>query len=93
MSQVIDISGELLDSNNLRAPVDSIHFADVFIFPGQTGRGYIPLEGGRARMAQETGRYTVRAIREGSYTYFVDRCSNILGAQVLTILYTDASGT
>ena len=27
--------------------------------------------------ATDTGRYTVRAIVEGSYTYFVNRCSNI----------------
>ena len=76
VSQVIDISGELLDSNNLRAPVDSIHFADVFIFQGRLDAGTYHLKV-TGKDGTETGRYTVRAIREGSYTYFVDRCSNI----------------
>ena len=76
VSQVIDISGELLDSNNLRAPVDSIHFADVFIFQARLDAGTYHLKV-TGKDGTETGRYTVRAIREGSYTYFVDRCSNI----------------
>ena len=76
VSQVIDISGELLDSNNLRAPVDSIHFSDVFIFQGKLDAGTYHLKV-TGKDGTETGRYTVRAIREGSYTYFVDRCSNI----------------
>ena len=76
VSQVIDISGELLDSNNLRAPVDSIHFGDVFIFHGRLDAGtyYLKVAG---QEDTETGRYTVRAIREGSYTYFINRCSSI----------------
>ena len=76
VSQVIDLSGELLDSNNLRAPVDSIHFGDVFIFQGRLDAGtyYLKVAG---KDGTETGRYTVRAIREGSYTYFINRCSNI----------------
>ena len=75
-SQVIDLSGELLDSNNLRAPVDSIHFGDVFIFQGRLDAGtyYLKVAG---QEDTETGRYTVRAVREGSYTYFINRCSNI----------------
>ena len=76
VSQVIDISGELLDSNNLQAPVDSIHFGDVFIFQGRLDAGtyYLKVTG---KDGTETGRYTVRAIREGSYTYFINRCSSI----------------
>ena len=76
VSQVIDISGELLDSNNLRAPVDSIHFGDVFIFQGRLDAGTYHLKVA-GKDGTETGRYTVRAIREGSYTYFVNRCSSI----------------
>ena len=76
-SQVIDLSGELLDSNNLRAPVDSIHFGDVFIFQGRLDAGtyYLKVAG---QEDTETGRYTVRAVREGSYTYFINRCSKHL---------------
>ena len=76
VSQVIDISGELLDSNNLRAPVDSIHFGDVFIFQGRLDAGTYHLKVA-GKDGTETGRYTVRAIREGSYTYFINRCSSI----------------
>ena len=76
VSEGIDISGELLDSNNLRAPVDSIHFGDVFIFQGRLDAGtyYLKVAG---KDGTETGRYTVRAIREGGYTYFINRCSSI----------------
>ena len=76
VSEGIDLSGELLDSNNLQAPVDSIHFGDVFIFQGRLDAGtyYLKVAG---KDGTETGRYTVRAIREGSYTYFINRCSSI----------------
>ena len=79
VSEGISIRGELLDSNNFQAPVDSIHFADVFIFQGRLDAGtyYLKVTG---RGGTETGRYTVRAIREGSYTYFINRCSNISGS-------------
>ena len=68
-SQVIDISGELLDSNNLRAPVDSIHFGDVFIFQGRLDAGtyYLKVAG---QEDTETGRYTVRAIQRGQLHLF-----------------------
>ena len=58
------------------APVDSIHFADAFFFQGRLDAGtyYLKVTG---KEGTETGRYTVRAIREGSYTHFVNRCSNI----------------
>ena len=71
-----DISAELRDSNDLRAPVDSIHFDDRFVFQGTLDAGtyYLKVTG---KETTDTGRYTVRAIVEGSYTYFVDRCSNI----------------
>ena len=76
VSQVIDISGELLDSNNFRAPIDSIHFGDSFVFQGRLDAGtyYLKVAG---REGTETGRYTVRAIREGGYTHFINLCSNI----------------
>ena len=76
VSQVIDISGELLDSNNLRAPIDSIHFGDSFVFQGRLDAGtyYLKVAG---REGTETGPYTVRAIREGGYTHFINLCSNI----------------
>ena len=74
--QGLDISAELKDSNNLPAPVDSIHFDDRFVFQGTLSAGtYLLKVAGKE--ATETGRYTVRAISEGSYTYFTDRCSNI----------------
>ena len=77
VSQVIDISGALIDSNSMRAPVDSIHFDDAFIFQGRLDADtyYLKVTG---KEGTETGRYTVRAIQEGGYTYFVNRCSNIL---------------
>ena len=76
VSQVIDISGELLDSNNFRAPIDSIHFGDSFVFQGRLDAGtyYLKVAG---REGTETGRYAVRAIREGGYTHFINLCSNI----------------
>ena len=72
----LGISGELLDSNNLPAPLNSIHFDDKFIFQGTLAAGtyYLKVTG---KDDAETGRYTVRAIREGTYTYFENHCSNI----------------
>ena len=76
VSQETDISGELLDSNNLQAPVDSIHFSDKFIFQGTLDAGtyYLKVTG---KEDTDTGRYTVRAIVEGGYTYFENRCSEV----------------
>ena len=76
VSQETDISGELLNSNNLQAPVNSIHFSDKFIFQGTLDPGtyYLKVTGNDDT---DTGRYTVRAILEGGYTYFENRCSNI----------------
>ena len=76
VSTETDLNSELLDSNNLQAPVDSIHFSDRFVFQVTLDAGtyYLKLTG---KENTDTGRYTVRAIREGGYTYFVDRCSNI----------------
>ena len=75
-SEVTDIRGELFDSNNLQAPVDSIHFSDTFVFQGRLDAGtyYLKVAG---KADTDTGRYSVRAIREGSYTYFVNRCSRV----------------
>ena len=70
------ISGALTDENDLPAPVDSVHYDDLFIFEGRLDAGtyYLKVTG---KDATDTGRYTVRAIVEGSYTHFVDRCSNM----------------
>ena len=76
VSAVTNISGGLTDENDLRAPVDSIHFDDLFIFEGRLNAGTYHLKV-TGKDATDTGRYTVRAIVEGSYTYFVNRCSNI----------------
>ena len=76
VSQVINISGDLTDENDLAAPIDSVHFDDRFIFEGRLDAGthYLKVTG---KDGTETGRYTVRAIVEGSLTYFINRCSNI----------------
>ena len=76
VSKVTNISADLTDENDLAAPVDSVHFDDLFIFQGRLGAGtyYLKVTG---KDTTDTGRYTVRAIVEGSYTYFVDRCSSI----------------
>ena len=76
VSDVTNIGGGLTDENGLPAPVDSIHFDDLFIFEGRldAGKYYLKVTG---KDATDTGRYTVRAIVEGSYTYFVNRCFNI----------------
>ena len=76
VSSVTNISGSLTDENDLAAPVDSIHFDDTFIFQGRLDAGtyYLKVTG---KDATDTGRYTVRAIEEGGYTSFVNRCSNI----------------
>ena len=76
VSHVTNISGGLTDENDLAAPVDSIHFDDTFIFQGRLDAGtyYLKVTG---KDATDTGRYTVRAIEEGGYTSFVNRCSNI----------------
>ncbi len=74
--EVVNISGDLTDENDLAAPVDSVHFNHLFFFQGRLDAGtyYLKVTG---KDATETGRYTVRAIVESSYTYFVNRCSNI----------------
>ena len=76
VSEGIKISGNLTDENDLAAPVDSVHFDDAFIFQGRLDAStyYLNVTG---KYGTETGRYTVRAIRKGSYTYFVNHCSNI----------------
>ena len=76
VSEVTNISGGLTDENDLRAPLDSIHYDDFFIFEGRLDAGtyYLKVTG---KEATDTGRYTVRAIVEGGYTYFVNRCSSI----------------
>ena len=76
VSKVTNISAALTDENDLAAPVNSVHSDDTFFFQGRLGAGtyYLKVTG---KDASDTGRYTVRAIAEGSYTYFVDRCSNI----------------
>ena len=77
VSEVTNISGALTDENNRQAPVDSIHFDDLFIFEGRLDAGTYHLKV-TGKDGTETGRYTVRAIEQGGYTYFVDRCSNIM---------------
>ena len=76
VSREADISASMYDSNNLQAALDSISFARRFVFQGTLDAGtyYLKVTG---KDASETGRYTVRAIREGTYTYFEDRCSDI----------------
>ena len=76
VSEVSNISAELTDDNDLAAPVDSVHSDDTFTFQGRLDAGtyYLKVAG---KDATDTGRYTVRAIVEGSYTYFENRCSNI----------------
>ena len=76
VSEVINISGALTDENDLAAPLDSVHFDDLFIFEGRLEAGSYFLEV-TGKDGTETGRYTVRAIEEGGYTYFVNRCSSI----------------
>ena len=76
VSKVTNISAALTDENDLAAPVNPVHSDDTFFFQGRLGPGtyYLKVTG---KDASDTGRYTVKAIAEGSYTYFVDRCSNI----------------
>ena len=76
VSDVISISGALTDQNDLLAPVDSTHFDDLFIFQGRLDAGTYHLKV-TGKIDTETGRYTVRAIEEGGYSNFVDRCSSI----------------
>ena len=75
-SEVMSISGHLTGENDVQAPVDSIHYDHFFIFEGRLDAGtyYLKVTG---MDATDTGRYTVRAIVEGGYTYFVNRCSGI----------------
>ena len=77
VSDGTNIRGALTDENNFQAPVDSIHFDDLFIFEGRLDAGTYHLKV-TGKDGTETGRYTVRAIEQGGYTYFVDRCSNIM---------------
>ena len=76
VSKVTNISAALTDENDLAAPVNPVHSDDTFFFQGRLGPGTYYLKV-TDKDASDTGRYTVRAIAEGSYTYFVDRCSNI----------------
>ena len=75
-SEVTNIIAALTDENDVAAPVNSVHFDDKFFFQGKLDAGtyYLKVTG---KEATDTGRYTVRAIAEGSYTYFVNRCSGI----------------
>ena len=75
-SEVTNIIAALTDENDVAAPVNSVHFDDKFFFQGRLDAGtyYLKVTG---KEATDTGRYTVRAISEGSYTYFVNRCSGI----------------
>ena len=76
VSEVTNISGGLTDENDFQPPIDSIHFDDSFSFGGRLDAGtyYLKVTG---KDGTETGRYTVRAVVEGDYTYFLNRCSNI----------------
>ena len=76
VSDATNISGGLTDENDMRAPLDSVHYDDLFIFEGRldTGTYYLKVTG---KDATDTGRYTVRALVDGSYTYFANRCSGI----------------
>ena len=76
VSEVIRISGDLTDENNLAPSVDPVRRDKFFEFKGRLDAGtyYLKVTG---RVGTETGRYTVRAIVDGAYTYFVDRCSRI----------------
>ena len=76
VSDVTNISGALTDENDLPAPVDATHFDDLFIFEGRLDAGTYHLKV-TGKDATDTGRYTVRAIEERAYTYFVDQCSSI----------------
>ena len=76
VSNVTDISGALTDGNNLAAPIASVHFDDKFSFHGRLNAGTYHLKV-TGKDATDTGRYAVRAIVEGGYTYLVNRCSNI----------------
>ena len=75
-SEVTNFIAALTDENDVAAPVNSVHFDDKFFFRGKLDAGtyYLKVTG---KEATDTGRYTVRAIAEGSYTYFVNRCSGI----------------
>ena len=76
VSEVINISGDLTDENNLAPSVDPVRRDKFFEFKGRLDAGtyYLKVTG---KVGTETGRYTVRAIVEGAYAYFVDRCSRI----------------
>ncbi len=71
-----NISGALTDEHDQAASVDSFHFDDFFQFQGSLDAGtyYLKVAG---KDTTDVGRYTVRAIREGSYTHFENRCSSI----------------
>ena len=76
VSSDTDISAQLLDSSNMAAPVDSVHFSDAFVFQGTLDAGTYHLKV-TGKETTDTGRYTVRAIVEGGYTYFENSCSAI----------------
>ena len=76
VSRETDLSAQLLDSNSMRAPIDSVHFSRRFVFQGTLDAGTYHLKVA-GKESTDTGRYTVRAIVEGSYTYFENRCSSI----------------
>ena len=65
VTKVTNISAALTDENDLAAPVNSVHSDDTFFFQGRLGAGtyYLKVTG---KDASDTGRYTVRAIAEGS---------------------------
>ena len=72
VSDGTNISGALTDENNL-AGAGEIRFTltTCSIFEGRLNAGTYYLKV-RGKDGTETGRYTVRAIVEGSYTYFVE---------------------
>ena len=62
--------------NNLRPSVQTSRFNKSFTFQGRLDAGtyYLRVMG---QLGTATGRYTVRAIVDGVYSHFVDRCSRI----------------
>ncbi len=76
VSQTTNIRADLTDENNLRPSVQTIRFNKSFTFQGRLDAGtyYLRVMG---QLGTATGRYTVRAIVDGVYSHFVDRCSRI----------------
>ena len=92
VSRETDVRAELLDSSDVKAAIDSVHFDSRFVFQGTLDAGtyYLKVTG---KENTDTGRYTVRALLRAATPILRTAAPTSPEAQESTIRCTAASGT